>query len=222
MAGPIYYCSVEGNIAAGKSTLLRTLAAKNLANVAIWEEPVELYNSFGSHHPLDLLYSDPSHEGAVVQLHIIQTMAEYYDRMFKSLPPGVNYVIMERSMLSSYVFILLMKSFQYITDFQQSFLVNTVKQCLKKFNYNRVSVIPGKVFYIGTDVHTCTSRAIQRARNNEATFTDLEPYLSELENKYAHFLEAYRKKFGDSSVYYATSQTPEEQVNELLYFITQQ
>ena len=96
----VVFCSVDGNIACGKSTALKCIrgVASELrkedptfkllfkTDVDVFQEPVSRFSNFeGMFDPLYLMYTEPVANCAVGQLHIMRVLARSFKTLLKPL-----------------------------------------------------------------------------------------------------------------------------------------
>ena len=96
----VVFCSVDGNIACGKSTTLKCIGsvARELrkedqvfkllfkSDVDVFQEPVSRFSNFeGMFDPLYLMYTEPAANCAMGQLHIMRVLARSFKTLLKPL-----------------------------------------------------------------------------------------------------------------------------------------
>lgn len=140
--------SIDGNIGAGKSSVLRHLAEK-------WEtrlEPVEEWANL-----MRLMYADPVRWSTAFNINVLLGFSEH------PAEPRHNVVVSERSPLSSlHVFAVLQKDLGHMTDLETD-LVRRV--------YDRVAWIPDAIVYLRTSPQVAYQRMQTRNRAEESTVT---------------------------------------------------
>ncbi len=160
-------CCVDGNIGAGKSTILNTLKENGYP---VFEEDLSNWGML-----LDKFYQDPKRWMCTLQIKILQSMRQQYDRMCAH--EGPEYVFVERSPLSSMIF---------VDNGVQNGFLDTDELALIKEIFNHLSWKPDISFYLNTDVDTCFRRMKERNRECEKT----------VDKKYLQFLhDGYMKTY---------------------------
>jgi len=179
-AKPKILC-VEGNVGAGKTTLLDELE-KDSTDFKIVREPVESFIKFGKHNPLQLQYTTPLANAAIVQLHVIQCLEQFW----KSTLSGVTsktIIISERSMYSPLLFTKALKRKGFLSDFSSDFIEEEVFKAMKRLN---VPVLGAdKLFYLKTPTEVCLERIRKRNRLEERR----------CDATYLHHVEAVANEF---------------------------
>ncbi|AUD40254.1 deoxycytidine kinase [Flamingopox virus FGPVKD09] len=150
--------SVEGNISAGKSTLLNILS-DNGYNVV--QEPLEQWRGkiLGT-NLLEKLYKDPSRWGYTFQAHAFWTRIKTY---IDALNKNKGNVILERSVFSDkYVFATALHDIGYIDDTEWA-IYNEYSKWMTEFMDIKIDGI----IYLKTSPDTCYKRMLNRARPEE-------------------------------------------------------
>lgn len=86
---------VEGNIGAGKSTLMRWLA--NFEEIEVFYEPVEDWQNINGHNLLELMYQNPERYAFVFQMYVMISMLQ--QRSVSSSKKDIR--VTERSLASA-------------------------------------------------------------------------------------------------------------------------
>lgn len=151
--------SIEGNIGAGKTTLIKRLS--QTINVPMFLEPVDKWNDW-----LTLFYQDPSRWGMSFNTNVLLTFNEWKDNGFTAL--------YERSPISNrYIFSQL--------QYEQGKMKEIELELFDKL-YERLAWTPDIIVYIKTDPIISKERMDNRGRKCENT-VPLE-YLKSLHDKY--------------------------------------
>ena len=169
-------CCIDGNIGAGKSTILNKLKEEGYL---VFEEDLSNWVTL-----LDCFYQDPKRWMCALQIKILDSMRSQYDRM--RAHRGDAYVFVERSPISSMIFVENGINNGFLTKDEER-LINDI--------YDRLSWKPDISFYISTDVDTCFQR--MRARNRECEQDVSMDYLKFLHEGYIKTYE--REDMRDSS-----------------------
>ena len=169
-------CCVDGNIGAGKSTILNKLKDEGYL---VFEEDLSNCGTL-----LDCFYQDPKRWMCALQIKILASMRSQYDRMCAHR--GDRYVFVERSPISSMIFVENGVNNGFLTKNEET-LIHDI--------YDRLVWKPDLSFYINTDVDTCFER--MRARNRECERDVDKTYLQFLHEGYIKTYE--REDMRDSS-----------------------
>jgi deoxyadenosine/deoxycytidine kinase len=179
--------SIEGNVGAGKSTLIRAIKDKirreDIKDIMVLEEPIEEWNriSDGSHNILELFYSDPPRYALVFQTLITLTTIKKLQEIRK-FHPEIRILITERSLLSS----------------QKIFAENLLKEeILAEYEYIVYKELfreqgiewmyPRETIYLATTAETCLQRIRSRNREGEQKM-DLE-WLQKCQENHEEFFK---------------------------------
>ena len=167
-------CCVDGNIGAGKSTVLNKLKDEGYL---VFEEDLSNWGTL-----LEYFYQDPKRWMCTLQIKILASMRSQYDRM--RAHRGDRYVFVERSPVASMIFVENGVNNGFLTKDEEALIYDI---------YGRLAWKPDLSFYISTDVDTCFER--MRARDRECERDVDETYLQFLHEGY---IKTY-KNMKDSS-----------------------
>lgn len=157
-------CCIDGNIGAGKSTILNKLKAKGYL---VFEEDL---NNWGS--LLDCFYENPKRWMCSLQIKILCSMRSHYNNI-RLHNKSEAFVFIERSPISSMIFVK--------NGVKQGFLTED-EETLINDNYKHLAWKPDIRFYINTDVDTCFER--MRSRNRKCEKNVNKDYLQFLHDEY--------------------------------------
>jgi len=160
LSKPTYNVYIEGNIAAGKSTLLNILQ-KELGPLAeCVSEPLNLWTNFHGYNLLASMYGD-NPQAFQLQTFIQLTMAR-----IQMTPSKFPIKITERSLLSErFIFIENLKSCNLVSELEYLILVEW-------FNFLHSQAAPvSEIIYLRTDPESAFSRLKSRARLEEKLTT---------------------------------------------------
>jgi deoxyadenosine/deoxycytidine kinase len=165
-------CCIDGNIGAGKSTILNHLKENGYV---IFEEDLSNWGSL-----LSLFYEDPKRWMCTFQIKILISMNNQYERM--RTYKGAQYVFVERSPISSMIFVENGVNSGFLTKEEE----NLIKDIYSKLRWK-----PDINFYINTNVDTCYSRMRSRDRECE----------KDVNKEYLEFLhESYIKTYNSEDI----------------------
>ena len=212
-AMPYVYCAIEGNISAGKSTLLEYFPTicKDMQCFQLMPEPVELFSAYRGHNPLKCMYDNPLREGALVQSYLSKVLKQFYVVEFGKVNPLTKYIISDRSMASCHVFLECMCREKIISSFQYDYLHEKVASYISKLPR------PAKTFFIDTPADVCFMRLQERSRPEEEQCT--LSYLLTLEQCYQSYVKEFRKQHGAESVMTVNHSNIHEAALSLLEFV---
>ena len=166
-------CCIDGNIGAGKSTILNNLGEKGYL---VFEEDL---NNWGN--LLNLFYEDPKRWMCTFQIKILTSMNSQYQRILDYNYHNYlffPYIFVERSPRSSTIFIKTGVDNGYLNAEEQS-LIDDV--------YSKLSWKPDINFYVNTDCDTCFDRV--RSRNRACEKEVSLEYLTTIHEKYTQMYE---------------------------------
>ena len=166
---------LEGNICAGKSTILNTLSHK--VNIEGRAEPTQLWTSFGGNNLLKKFYDEPNKYAFELQLLILDTMSEL---LYKETT--AEHVLFERSIFSSrYIFTEMAYESGLITKIQFDLLHLFLNRFVTIDN-----IVIDKIIYLQMSPHECFQRTLERNREEENNIT--LDYLMKLDTLYNNWL----------------------------------
>lgn len=165
--------SIEGNIGAGKTTILKIIG-KSAKDVTFVEEPVSEWQNLGGANLLEKFYGDPDRWGFSFEFYVMLSK-------IKALAEAANsdkeIIILERSLFSNKIFMDISANLGKLNDLEYQVLIRI-------FNFFIQNVYPllSGIIYLRTPVETCFTRITKRNRGEE-TSVSLE-YLSMLDEKF--------------------------------------
>ena len=164
--------ALEGNIGAGKTTILKMLA-KNFKDVEFVEEPVKEWQNLGGMNLLDSFYSDPQRWGFSFEFYSMLTKIQ---ALLKAADSDKPIIIIERSILSNKVFMDLSNELGKLEKMEYCMLINT-------YNFYLEHVYPqiSGIIYLDTPVEECMKRIAKRNRGEECGIE--RSYLEALKKK---------------------------------------
>ena len=113
--------ALEGNIGAGKTTILK-LIAKNFKDVEFVEEPVKEWQNLGGMNLLDSFYSNPQRWGFTFEFYSMLTKIQ---ALLKAADSDKPIIIIERSILSNKIFIDISNELGKLEKMEYIMLINT-------------------------------------------------------------------------------------------------
>lgn len=208
--------SIEGNIASGKSTLLKYFKYrfKNIVNWEFVQEPVEQFTSFLNYNPLELSYLNSKNIPAC-QMHITDVLKKHYKDKLKD---GDKIYICERSLYSPIIFTQTYFDEGIISNFCCDYLKLQVKNEIEKLKLKPFAC--SQLFYIDTPLSECLSRIKKRARKEElSTDFDFNKHLLYVKNNYDKLLLDFKEQEGIQNLYISHCLDVNELCKELYHFI---
>ena len=164
--------ALEGNIGAGKTTVLKMLT-KNFKDVEFVEEPVKEWQNLGGMNLLDSFYSNPQRWGFSFEFYSMLTKIQ---ALLKAADSDKPIIIIERSILSNKVFMDLSNELGKLDKMEYCMLMNTYNFYLQNI-YPQISGI----LYLDTPVDECMKRITKRNRGEECGIE--RSYLEALKRK---------------------------------------
>lgn len=152
--------SIEGNIGAGKTTILKIIG-QHFKDVAFVEEPVSQWQNLGGMNLLESFYSDPKRWGFSFEFF---SMLSKIKALFKAVDSDKPIIIIERSLFSNKVFFDISNDLGKLEPCEYKMLLNT-------FNFYLEHVYPqlAGIIYLDTPVNECIKRIIKRNRGEETS-----------------------------------------------------
>ena len=167
---------IEGNIGAGKSTLIFDLKRK-IPHAGFIEENLEEYTTYKQYNPLVEMYQNPIQNASIAQLHFIRSINNILVKKSRTH----NILISDRSIYSPQVFGDALFKEGSISSFAKEYLfdevISSAKNTLKQLNAEYVGM-----FFMNTPPTLCLERINGRNRNGEELIT--ADYLENIEKSY--------------------------------------
>lgn len=152
--------ALEGNIAAGKSSLGRAL--RDTGALAFLEEPVDRWRTAYPDNLLELYYDVPVRWAFTLQICAFNTRAKTWDEILAR--GDHDRILMERSVFSDRnVFAKLLYQSGNMTPTEYQLYCE-----LWDFLAEQWAVAPHRTFYLRTPARACLARIAKRARSEEA------------------------------------------------------
>ena len=163
--------SIEGNIGAGKSTLIRALKDRYIQGkdciIVILEEPVEVWNTVEEDGEtlLEKFYKDPVKYGFTVQTMIYTTVYNQIINAIKEFPKA-EVIVCERSLQSSKFVFSEMLHHQGKMNLAEGLVYNMLYD-----DPRTESALSKGMLYLKTEPETCLERIRVRNRSGEENIT---------------------------------------------------
>ena len=164
--------ALEGNIGAGKTTILKMIA-KHFKDVEFVEEPVKEWQNLGGMNLLDSFYSNPQRWGFSFEFYSMLTKIQ---ALLKAADSDIPIIIIERSILSNKIFMDLSNELGKLDKMEYCMLMNTYDFYLQNI-YPQLSGI----IYLDTPVDECIKRITKRNRGEECNIE--KSYLEAIKRK---------------------------------------
>lgn len=160
------YFSLEGGVAAGKTTLLKCVEERGLIpNLVILFEPLDLWQNAGGYNLLQRFYEAEDKGGVtfLLQSYVTLTMVERHLQARRLLQAG-KIVLLERSISSTLVFLEENKS--WMSDVEYAPLKDAVTRLSNSAERDLSKI------YLCPSNREVVTRARNRARQSEGAVTD--------------------------------------------------
>lgn len=178
------FVSLEGNIGAGKSTLIscfkQFVKDNQIHDIHFCDEPLDLWTNYyvdkSNRGIFDYYYHDPSRWAFTFQFIAMKTRYDTYTKALKSLDHFRDHVfVFERSIFADYIFAKILYSRECMNDIEYKIYTDWFD-----FFYRQLEKPFGgqKYVYIDTTPEECLNRIHQRNRKSEENI-DL-PFLQQL------------------------------------------
>ena len=164
--------ALEGNIGAGKTTILKLLA-KHFKDIEFVEEPVKEWQNLGGMNLLDSFYSNAQRWGFSFEFYSMLTKIQ---ALLKAADSDKPIVIIERSILSNKIFMDLSNELGKLDKMEYYMLMKTYDFYLQNV-YPQISGI----IYLDTPVDECIKRITKRNRGEECNIE--KSYLEAIKRK---------------------------------------
>lgn len=205
--GKVILVSLEGNISAGKSTLIKILKEKTKDDNSfmIVDEPVDVWEKITDDGKtiLEAFYEDPKKMAFTFQICALYTRYECLKRIYvtarkRSQVTGVpTVVLIERTILSDYhIFAKMLHASGHITNFEMKIYELWFNNFIDEFDLR-------KSIYLKAPPKLCYDRVAERNRNGEDKIT--LAYLDSCDKQHEEFYTNVLSKHGcmifDNSVH---------------------
>ena len=164
--------SIDGNIGAGKSSVLKELEKEH--GFVVFQEDINSWKEM-----LDAFYEKPQRWSFTLQMAILNSLHDQLQQI-KELPSNNDIIFKERAPASSRIFAEISKSEGFLCDEEFKIYEGIFDKLIWK---------PDLKLFIDTNVSTCMERIARRGRNCEKNIK--HTYLEKLE-------EGYRKDSSSS------------------------
>ena len=172
---------LEGNISAGKTTLLRHFG--QLEGIEVVEEPIDSWRDVGGVNLFDLMYQDPRRYMFQFQSLVQLTRLQLFNK-----PATQPVRLIERGIENNrYVFIENARIEGSLLSSEKAILIEWFEVLAKNMN-----VRPDLIVYLRTDPKVAYQRVVGRDRKEETTVT--LAYLEALHERHEEWL--LKEKFG--------------------------
>lgn len=167
--------SIEGNVGAGKTTVINLLQ-KDFTDILLVEEPVTEWQNIHGHNILDKKYENPERWCYSFESYVLISKM---NALIKAAESDKKIILIERCMLSDKVFFDLAVKLGQCNPMEQE-MFNNLYEFLLENVYPRLSGI----IFLDTSVDECIRRITKRNRTEEASVD--KDYLEQL---HLHFLD---------------------------------
>ena len=203
---------VEGLIAAGKSTLLKTLPSSEFRVIL---EPVEKFQNFAGHNPLQKFYQDMGKQAFTQQTYINQVLKNHWREHLTACKPE-QIIVSERSLYATNIFSLNLRDMGYLDAFQYDFLKTQIQESIDSLGVPEYGA--DKLFILDVAPEECQRRMTVRDRLEEKSHCDLA-YLSGLYLKLGEYAEAFARVKGPTKVKVTRTGDLASLTDELVRFV---
>ena len=164
--------ALEGNIGAGKTTILKVLE-KHFKDIEFVEEPVKKWQNLGGMNLLNSFYSDPQRWGFSFEFYSMLTKIQ---ALLNAADSDKPIIIIERSILSNKIFMDLSNELGKLDKMEYCMLMNT-------YNFYLQNIYPqiAGIIYLDTPVDECIKRITKRNRGEECNIE--KTYLEAIKKK---------------------------------------
>ena len=177
-----YIITVEGNIAAGKSSFLKYISDRLDQLIKCFPEPVHKWSNYNGNNLLDQMYQEPNKKSFQMQVFIQHTVAEVQLQTCNT-----KIKMTERSLLSErYVFTNMIRNKGFISSTEFDVLDYGFQ------SLNQLIMPANEIIYLRTSPHIAMSRLLSRNRLEERNVS--LDYLTDLHKLHDQWL--LEKDFG--------------------------
>ena len=228
---PTRIIAIEGNIAAGKSTLINNIEEwsekTNLpCRVVVIPECLDRFTTFNEYNPLALAYSNPKENVTVTQLHIIRSINKMMEEVVGAEVDHHQYeeenvkkqtiIVTDRSLFSPIVFThqhhIGGNINQFVRDYLIEETINNAESTLRGLGLEYVGL-----FFLQVQSDECHNRLMKRGRVYEC-MKNINLYLSELESQYADHVDWWKTYCGEDNIFVHKSEGEQSALQNFISF----
>lgn len=185
---------VVGNIGAGKSTFLDNLKESEPDRQYV-KEPIHLFNKseFSDVAPLSLHYTNPQLYAFGTQIHIIDTLDDYYYNLFSN--SGVKHtkpILIESGYIAVKYFSYSFLRKGYLQQHEYQCILNKLLRSEAKLRSYNIKV--KGILYLNTNPKQCHQWIKQRGRLEETSFKHMSQYLDALHTAIQEIINEYKEQ----------------------------
>jgi deoxyadenosine/deoxycytidine kinase len=180
--------SIEGNIGAGKSTLIQKLKEKYAENdeIMFLQEPVDIWESIKcpitQKNMLQKFYENPSKYGFSFQIMAFHTRLELIKNAIANASENCKTIVMERSLdADAEIFAKMLKENGILEDIEYQIYQKITLESLKEYSSDGI-------IWLNIPFETCYERIQKRARKGEEDISC--DYLEKCEQYHVEWLGA--------------------------------
>jgi deoxyadenosine/deoxycytidine kinase len=199
---------VDGNISAGKSTLIQAFRKRYQAECNKFQivmEPVEQFQKWKSYNPLMFNYTEGNNADiAIAQMHILETLKCAYREAINKSSAEQTTLICERSIYSPNIFVETFYNEGVFSQFCCDYLQHQCNQAISELGISKLGA--DKIFFLDRATSDCVKRVKSRGRKEELNPNyPLLKHLSFLNTNYAEYLNQFRKTCGPENLFVTDS-----------------
>lgn len=217
---------IDGNLSAGKSSLLSNVMDKSIfhSNIPYTIIPVyecvDKFTSFGCFNPLAMSYSSPKENAAIAQLHIVQSIHDHIESIVSRIPKDQMencLLICDRSIYSPLVFSNAQHKIGSYNTFVHKYICSKARisamNMIRKMDMEFIGL-----FYLDVSVNECMRRLISRGRVCETSHVN-ENFLLQIEMCYKEHLKKWIKLCGKENIVIAPQESSEMILEKFINFL---
>ena len=217
--------TLEGNIGAGKTTILKALKEKlgNSCYVCV-PEPVDYFKfsqvNGRDHNPLQCFYNNSKIYAESLQWWVRKS----YDKQLNELSKfstSDSTIITDRGIYASTIFVKANHHNGTINPFAHDFLINEIDETIVKYFGAKCKYGANKLYYINTPVEKCFENLQIRNRHEEKQLHSVSmiPYLQLIEQFHNDYITKFKQEHGEHNVKVGYFPTVDKTVEDIIKFI---
>jgi deoxyadenosine/deoxycytidine kinase len=160
--------SIEGNIGAGKSTIISKMQQKykNRKDIIFLQEPVgiweTIHDKYTNQNMLQKFYENPKKYAFAFQIMAYMTRLHLLENVIQNVTDDCKVIVMERSLEADYhTFSKMLYDDSLMEEVEYKIYNMVSQQPLEKYSMDGI-------IWINTDVNTCEQRIMKRNREGES------------------------------------------------------
>ena len=190
--------ALEGNIGAGKTTVLNILKEKlsHKHNLIYAPEPVESFKFSEINgtifRPLDAFYHNPVRYGESFQWWVRRCYEDQLQSLAK-ISTNENVIIVDRGIYSSSIFVKAQVETGSINELGGAVLLHEINKTIERYYGKMDKFGVDKLYYLDTPIEQCMKNLQTRNRHEETSYKDMKRHLEIIQSYYKEYVNDFER-----------------------------